>query len=207
MRKHRASGIQGAINMSAPIPISTGTAAAPAFSAASVPGEEVNTQIQAVFEARKRILLALTVLDGQRSDLGRSTALAYSSDVATNGVDPAKAVSARDAWQTKDTQFVTQHGALTELLELIEARVEEFKRTNRTEVSAVLMEQIAALSETLSTQEKAEHTTEHQLKLLWKELHEVDPGHLATMAKGASLRPPDESKKSEKDAPKHTSKK
>lgn len=193
--------------MSTPIPITTGTAAAPAVSAAPVSGEDVNKQIQDVFEARKRILLALTALEGQRSDLGRSTALAYSSDVAANGVDPAKAVSAHDAWQTKDTQFVTQYGALTELLALIETRVEEFKRTSQTEVSLVLRDQIGALSEILSGQEKAEHATEHQLKLLWNELRDVDPAYLATMAKGATSRLFDESKKSDKDAPKQTGKK
>jgi uncharacterized coiled-coil protein SlyX len=206
MRKTRMRGIQGATNMSAPILITAGAAVTAAVPAAPAP-VDINTQIQAAFEARKQILLALTALEGQRADLGRTTALAYSSDVATNGVDPAKAVAARDAWQTKDTQFVTQHDALKQLLELIEARIEEFKRTNPTEVSGVLRDQIAALSEILSVQEKTEHATERQLKLLWNELRDVDPGYLATMAKGAGMRALDESKKSGKDAPKPTGKK
>jgi len=139
--------------------------------------------------------------------LGRTTALAYASDVSANGVDPAKAITARDAWQTKDTQIAAQQAALTDLLGLIEARIEEFKRKYKTEVSEVLRDQIAALSEDLSEQEKAEHLTEKQLKVLWNELRDVDPGYLATMAKESSLRLSAAPKKAATGAKKSTGKK
>lgn len=193
----------------APIPITSGTGAASAASttpATAVPAD-VNTQIQAVFQARQLILQELITLEGQRNDLGRTAALAYSTDVATNGVDPAKAVAARDAWQKQDTLVTAQEGALNDLLALIEARIEEFKRSNRTEVSAVLRDQIAALSEDLSKQEKTEHLTEHQLKVLWNELRDVDPGCLAAMAKESSPRLSEVAKKAAKETPKQAAKK
>jgi len=194
----------------APIPITSGTGtapAAPATPATAVPAD-VNTQIQAVFQARQLILQELTALEGQRKDLGRTAALAYSADVAVNGVDPAKAVVARDAWQKQDTLVTAQEGALKDMLVLIEARIEEFKRSNRTEVSAVLRDQIAALSEDLSKQEKTEHLTEHQLKVLWNELRDVDPGCLAAMAKDSSPRLSEVAKKAAaKEIPKNAGKK
>jgi len=156
---------------------------------------DVHAQIQAVFGARQLILQELTLLDQQRTDLGRTASLAYSSDVVTNGVDPAKAVAARDAWKSKDTDVSTQQAALNDLLQLIESRIEEFKQTNKAEVSVVLRDQIASLSVDLSTQEKAEHLTEHQLKVLWNELRDVDPGCLATMAKESTLRVPEVQRK------------
>jgi uncharacterized coiled-coil protein SlyX len=160
-----------------------------------------------MFQARQLILDKLTALDEQRKDLARTAALAYSSDVAANGVDPAKAVVARDAWQTKDTLLTAQQSALKDLRALIEVHIEEFKRTNKMEVSAVLRDQIAALSADLSEQEKAEHLTDHQLKVLWDELHEVDPGYFALIAKESSLRLPATSRKAAKEARKHTVKK
>jgi uncharacterized coiled-coil protein SlyX len=163
------------------------TPTTPATPATPVP-VDVNAQIQAVFQARQLILQKLIALEDQRKDLGRTAALAYSSDVAANGVDPAKAVAARDAWQTQNALVTAQEGALKDLLGLIEARIEEFKRSNKPEVSAVLRDQIAALSENLSQQEKTEHLTEHQLKVLWNELRDVDPGCLAAMAKESSPR-------------------
>jgi hypothetical protein len=57
-------------------------------------------------------------------------------------------------------------------------------------VSIVLRDQIASPSDDLTHQEKAEHLTERQLKVLWNELREVDPGYLATIAKESSLRLP-----------------
>ncbi len=177
----------------APLLITSGITAA---AATAVPTPvDVHAQIQAVFGARQLILQKLTLLDQQRTDLGRTAALAYSSDVATNGVDPAKAVAARDAWKSKDTDVSTQQAALNDLLQLIESRIEEFKQTNKAEVSTVLRDQIASLSVDLSTQEKAEHLTEHQLKVLWNELRDVDPGCLATMAKESTLRVPEVQRK------------
>ena len=190
----------------APLLITSGTGVSPAAPAAPVP-VDVHAQIQAVFQARQLILQELTALDGQRKDLGRTTALAYSSDVAANGVDPAKAIAARDAWKTKDTLLATQQGALNDLLGLVEARIEEFKHTNPMEVTAVLRDQIAALSEDLSEQETAEHLTEKQLKVLWDELRDVDPGCLPTMAKESSLRLSGGLKKAATGAQKPTGKK
>jgi len=187
----------------APLLITSGTGVAPAAPAAV----DIHTQVHDAFEARQLILEELTTLDGQRKDLGRTTALAYASDVSANGVDPAKAITARDAWQTKDTQIAAQQDALTDLLRLIEARIEEFKRKYKTEVSEVLRDQIAALSEDLSEQEKAEHLTEKQLKVLWNELRDVDPGYLATMAKESSLRLSAAPKKAATSAKKSTGKK
>ena len=192
--------------MPAPVPITSATGSAPA--AAAAPGSpagattplpvDVHAQIQAVFQTRQMIEDELITLQGQRQDLGRKAALAYSSDVAAHGVDPAKAVTARDAWQTQDNQLGAQEGALKDLLKLVEARVEEFKRTNKVEVSGVLRDQIAALSDELSQQEKAEHSTEHQLKVLWDELRDVDPGCLAAMAKESSPRLSEDAKKTPK---------
>jgi uncharacterized coiled-coil protein SlyX len=170
----------------APLVMPSGTGVA---SSAPAP-LDINSQIQAVFQTRQLILDELTALDDQRKDLARTTVLSYSSDVAAKGVDPAKAVVARDAWQAKDTLFVSQQSALKDLLTLVEARIEEFKRTNKGEVSVVLRDQIAFLSDDLTHQEKAEHLTERQLKVLWNELREVDPGYLATIAKESSLRLP-----------------
>jgi flagellar biosynthesis/type III secretory pathway chaperone len=177
----------------APLLITSGITAA-AATAVRMP-VDVHAQIQAVFGARQLILQELTLLDQQRTDLGRTASLAYSSDVVTNGVDPAKAVAARDAWKSKDTDVSTQQAALNDLLQLIESRIEEFKQTNKAEVSVVLRDQIASLSVDLSTQEKAEHLTEHQLKVLWNELRDVDPGCLATMAKESTLRVPEVQRK------------
>jgi hypothetical protein len=168
---------------------------------------DVNAQVQAVFEARQRILDELTALAGLRNDLARTTALAYASDVATKGVDPAKAVTARDAWQTKDNLYAAQQSALNDLLKLVEACIDEFKRTNKVEVSAVLRDQIAALSEDLSNQEEAEQLTEDQLIVLWKELREVDPGYHATIAKESGLRLPGGFKKAPTQAGKRPGKK
>lgn len=190
----------------APLLVTSGTGVAPAASAAPAT-VDIHTQVHDAFEARKLILQELTALDDQRKDLGRTTALAYASDVSTNGVDPAKAITARDAWQTKDAQIVAQHDALADLLQLIETRIEEFKRKYKTEVSEVLRDQIAALSEDLSEQERAEHLTEKQLKVLWNELRDVDPGYLATMAKESSLRLSAAPKKEATGAKKNTGKK
>src|SRR5882757_437088 len=120
----------------APLLITSGITAA-AATAVRMP-VDVHAQIQAVFGARQLILQELTLLDQQRTDLGRTASLAYSSDVVTNGVDPAKAVAARDAWKSKDTDVSTQQAALNDLLQLIESRIEEFKQTNKAEVSVVL---------------------------------------------------------------------
>lgn len=189
--------------MPAPVPITAGTPNAPAAPAGSAPAAtsipvDVHVQIQAVFQTRQLITEELVTLQGQRKDVGRKVALAYSSDVAANGVDPAKAVTARDAWQTQDNQFGAQEGALKDLLKLVESRIEEFKRTNKTDVSGVLRDQIASLSQELSQQEKAEISTEHQLKVLWDELRDVDPGCLAAMAKESSPRLGNEPKKTPK---------
>ena len=182
----------------APLLITSGITAAAATAVPTPPVPtpvDVHAQIQAVFGARQLILQELTLLDQQRTDLGRTAALAYSSDVVANGVDPVKAVAVRDDWKSKDTNLSAQQAALNDLLNLIESRIEEFKQTNKAEVSAVLRDQIASLSVDLSTQEKAEHRTEHQLKVLWNELRDVDPGCLATMAKESTLRVPEVERK------------
>src|SRR5579859_3384718 len=99
----------------APLLITSGITAAAATAVPTPPVPtpvDVHAQIQAVFGARQLILQELTLLDQQRTDLGRTAALAYSSDVVANGVDPVKAVAVRDDWKSKDTNLSAQQAAL-----------------------------------------------------------------------------------------------
>jgi hypothetical protein len=161
----------------------TATGTSPATSAATAPAAastatvptDVLSQIRNAYGVRQLAQQELVTLETQRADTKRNSADQWAASVIAQGkVDPAAAETAHDNWSNKDEQIQAQEQAIVDLLQLVEARIVDFKKSNPAEVAIVLRDQIATLSQEHREQEKEEAVTEKQLKQLWIELYDVD---------------------------------
>jgi|RhiMethySRZTD1v2_1073278.scaffolds.fasta_scaffold13543_7 chromosome segregation ATPase len=135
----------------------------------------IHNTIVAAYTARMKAQQSLQQLDAEGVTLAGNKADAWAANVASNGVDPTTVVSTYESAEKELTAHQQKIVALQSLLRLLEGRISQLKTSYRKDVVVVLKQQIAAIQQTKTADEKDIQAADEAIQALWHEVHVLEP--------------------------------